>query len=193
MNALIEFLTNLAPGPISDTSGLQEVLFNCWESIEGSGAGGMKAYKLSSRIEKPKWEPPLLTFEIERHGGTVLGSSRADIQRWTINTSLMEADVSESGYRQLTPNSPAWTVKQAEAAAEGVANAVRNRQGHDWITHLKNGGLKINIALIVPSNAATQTITGRRKKFWKILDEKLSPDWSRTGVIYKKAGRSSEP
>ncbi len=85
MNALIEFLTNLAPGPISDTSGLQKVLANYWESIEGSNAGGMRAYKLSGRIEKPKWVPPLLTFEIERHGGTVQGSSRAELQRWTIN------------------------------------------------------------------------------------------------------------
>ena len=36
-------------------------------------------------------EPPILSFAIERHGGTVLGSVYADLQHWSVNLDTKEA------------------------------------------------------------------------------------------------------
>jgi hypothetical protein len=44
----------------------------------------MAGYKLS-RMKDATWNPPILEFTIERHGGTALGSTRASLQRWEIN------------------------------------------------------------------------------------------------------------
>ena len=55
----------------------------------------MWASKLG-RMEKVEWQPPYLTFSIERHGATVKGSTRAELQNWQVDTS----------HRSLNPNEP---------------------------------------------------------------------------------------
>ena len=183
---LKSFLTNVTPGPISDTSKLQTLLIDCWNEFSGSTEGGMKAYKLSGRIEQPTWKSPLLSFKIERHGGTVMGSSRAEIQRWTINIALKTTTVTEAGYRQLYPQQAPWTKAHAAKAAQEVSELINQQSEDELVTWLKNGGVRVMIGTIVPDDAAAQTVTGRRKRFWKCLDEILGPDWSRAGAIYKK-------
>jgi hypothetical protein len=42
----------------------------------------MTGQKLLGRMEEVVWEPPILSFTVERHGGTVQGSSRAS-PGWT--------------------------------------------------------------------------------------------------------------
>src|SRR4051794_38893680 len=69
---------------ISDKTTIVGLLQDCWESLEGHDAEAMAAYKLD-RIESLKWEPPNLSFVIERHGGTVMSSTRADLHEWKIN------------------------------------------------------------------------------------------------------------
>jgi hypothetical protein len=53
---------------------LETILASCWHELDQNHAGGMVAEKLYDRIEEVLPEPPLLTFTIERHGGTVRGS-----------------------------------------------------------------------------------------------------------------------
>jgi hypothetical protein len=38
-----------------------------------------------SRAEELSWNPPILSFTIERHGATARGSSRAELHEWTVN------------------------------------------------------------------------------------------------------------
>jgi len=180
------FLAKLSTGPISDTSKLESLLMDCWDDFSGSGEGGMKAYKLSGRIEQPTWQPPLLSFKIERHGGTVQGSSRAEMQRWTVDTVLKTSRVAEAGYRQLTPRQPNWTKAAATKAAQKVSDLINHRSEDELLTWLRNGGVRVMISKIVPDDAAAQTVSGRRKRFWKCLDDLLGPSWSRVGSIYKK-------
>ena len=180
------FLAKLSTGPIGDTSKLESLLMDCWDDFSGSGEGGMKTYKLSGRIEQPTWDSPLLSFKIERHGGTVQGSSRAEMQRWTVDTVLKTSRVAEAGYRQLTPRQSSWTKADAMEAAKEVSELIEHNSEDELVTWLKNGGVKVMISEIVPDNAASQTVIGRRKRFWKCLDELLGPSWSRTGAIYKK-------
>ena len=46
----------------------------------------MQGYKLLGRTEAVSWERPVLRFVIERHGGAAFGSTRAELQRWEVDT-----------------------------------------------------------------------------------------------------------
>jgi hypothetical protein len=63
---------------------LADFLAAAWEQLNGFDAEGMAAEKLD-RIEQVEWNPPRLTFVIERHGGTVMGSTRAELHGWSID------------------------------------------------------------------------------------------------------------
>jgi hypothetical protein len=63
-------------GPISDASELETLLKECWYEFEGADDTKMWPSKLTGRMEDITWDPPILTFKIERHGGTVMGSTR---------------------------------------------------------------------------------------------------------------------
>ena len=76
MNNLRSLLSELAPGPIAEAEAekIEHLLCESWGELSGNDSGGMLAYKLLNRTENMLWEPPILKFEIERHGATVNGS-----------------------------------------------------------------------------------------------------------------------
>ena len=90
------FLALLSTGDLNEENQgtVEGLLAGCWDSLLLSDRGGMRPEKISSRLEKVNWDPPYLTFDIERHGGTVLGSQYAEIQSWKIN--VQEATGSQS-------------------------------------------------------------------------------------------------
>ena len=47
----------------------------------------MKVWKIrrDAGPEDLTWDPPNLCFSIDRHGGTVMGSKRAERQTWMLN------------------------------------------------------------------------------------------------------------
>ena len=49
-----------------------------------------------------EWHPPILSFKIERHGGFVLGSSRAEMQLSNIDTANLTATVVKTSHRQIS-------------------------------------------------------------------------------------------
>lgn len=104
MNDLVKYLESLQTGSISDTSELERLLAICWDQFEGD-YGGMEDYKLLGRMEDVTWDPHthILTFKIERHGGTVMGSSRAEIQRWKVDVNKMTVGHEISGHRRRVP------------------------------------------------------------------------------------------
>ena len=76
LQLLQRHLAALAPGAIADIGKLAALLAGCLHQVEGTHAQGMHAGKLA-RMEAVRWEPPLLSFIIERHGAMALGSTRA--------------------------------------------------------------------------------------------------------------------
>src|SRR2546425_9689595 len=107
MARLREFLSTLEPGKIKDeetTWRISSLVADSWEefSVDGND-GGMKPDKAWGRLEEVKWEPPLLFFKIERHGAVSLGSSRAEMQGWTVDVDDGSAGFSTAGYRQMSP------------------------------------------------------------------------------------------
>jgi hypothetical protein len=99
-SALKDFLSNLPAGPVQDQRTLEIRLANEWRMLRGSNAEGMHAGKLIGRAENPVWQPPYLTFSLERHGGAAMGSTRAELRHWTIDTTSCTASATRKGYRQ---------------------------------------------------------------------------------------------
>ena len=63
-----------------------ELVETVWDKFEGSGQTKMDVGKIG-RDDSPEdltWDPPDLSFTIDRHGGTVMGSTRAERQTWTL-------------------------------------------------------------------------------------------------------------
>jgi hypothetical protein len=100
----------LPPGPVADVSAVERLLAACWGDLVRDD-GGMAGNKLLGRMEAVTWKPPTLGFQIERHGGTVLGSSRAEIQHWEVDLEKKTAILTKTGHRQLRPMRPRLNIE----------------------------------------------------------------------------------
>ena len=102
-------------------------LAKCWNQISGGQEAAMQAFKVE-RAEEVSWDPPLLSFTIERHGAKVLGSTRGELQSWTVNLDTLSASYTGGKYRQLTPAARKLDVKPLVAR---VCEAVQLGPGSD--------------------------------------------------------------
>src|SRR5947208_12462125 len=73
ITALRKFLDDCGERELPVTDALVRLLQGCWHNLQGSGETRMAAWKLE-RIEQVRWDPPVLSFVVERHGAAVLGS-----------------------------------------------------------------------------------------------------------------------
>ena len=150
-------------------------------------AEGMNADKLH-RIELLTWDPPRLSFLIERHGGTVKGSTRAERYEWQIDVVEMTASCSAVGHRQLHPMPPRLDVTPL---AREVAAMICSGQPDPRLKWLKDDEVCFLIGKIYPAGtAAEQTMAGRRKRFWAALDDEMHRQgWQSAGRgAYRKKG-----
>lgn len=165
-------LASIPPGKVEDAAVLGQILAECWDELEGGDAGGMEGYKLRGRLENVAWEPPFLTFRIERHGGTVCGSKNAELQYWTVNLSEGAATIGAIGTRRLYSYEKKLDVKPL---ALDVAKAIVAKQQDHRLKWGKDGTVRVLLAIIIPAESiAKQTLTGRRKRFRIALAEQLA-------------------
>src|SRR5713101_1397585 len=81
------------------------------------------------RLEDLEWNPPVLSFVIERHGGTVKGSTRGKLQLWQVNLEKGIAQCNPNySFRQLTPRDPALRV---EPIAEEIAHLIKEKKENE--------------------------------------------------------------
>lgn len=172
MQQLFERLQPIPAGKITDGEEIISLLADCWDQLQGSNENGMQSDKLLGRAEDLFWEPPFLCFTIERHGGTVLGSTRAELQQWRVNVENRSASCSTGGWRQLKPVQPKLNVKPI---AEEIVSLILNRKEDSRLKWNKNGSVRIAIGNIIPaSSAVAQTLAGRRKRFRGEVDRLLT-------------------
>ena len=173
MGELKSFLESQEPGRVAEVDRLTTLLAEYWCDFAGCEAEGMREDKLQ-RIEDPEWDPPILRFNIERHGGIVLGSSRAEIQIWELDLEKRTATCQVGGYRQQVPRSSVLDVK---SLANEVAQLIL-MHAHD--ARLKwnddDGSVRINIGEVISGEGPQQTVSGRRKRFRVALTERLSKE-----------------
>jgi hypothetical protein len=178
-DALRDLLANTAPGPISDPGDLERLLAACWPEFRGDD-GGMTGQKLLGRMEDVVWHPPILSFTVERHGGTVQGSSRASLQQWRLDLDKKTAWCEERRFRQVRGRQPRLDV---QALAEEVANAIRQRRGDGRLRWYEDGRVRVLIGKVLPKGSAVKrTLAERRKRFRQALRDRLAENrWEEVG------------
>ena len=123
----------------------------------------MGSEKLVDRMEAVEWSPPILTFVIERHGRTCLGSARADLHRWTVNLALNTATCEKVGERQIRRMAPRLSV---HPLVEEVASRIVQGQDDERIVWQAQGKVRVALSTIFPAGSGfKRTIEGRRKRF----------------------------
>lgn len=167
---LRDYLSKMAPGPVVDVRDLLSKLKLCWGKFEGWDAEGMQAYKLD-RVEDVIWTPPRLEFTLERHGSTVMGSSRAALHRWTVDLDCGKATCGASGYRQVHKRqSPLNVERIADDLAQEIIRGAKNPNLH-WKTPCL---VRVRIGEVIPANGlAQETVAGRRRRFRAALEARL--------------------
>jgi hypothetical protein len=171
MQALRAYLQTIPPGSIADPTELEQKLAACWDQFRGGSAEGMAGYKLLGRITEVRWEPPSLSFVIDRHGRTVMGSSRAERHRWDLALELGTATWSRVGHRELDPMERRLNIRPL---AQSTADAIVNHRLDESLRWGQDGRVRVRIGSILPvGSAVAQTLAGRRRRFWQALDELL--------------------
>ena len=131
---------------------LERLLAESWFAFRGAKQGGMEPYKLLGRMESVLWEPPCLTFAIERHGGTQMGSTRAELQDWSLDLSNGTAEMTSKRHRKLRPTSERMDVK---ALAREMADAILNGKAAKALKRMPDGRVRILISTIIPPDGLT--------------------------------------
>jgi len=114
---LKKHLFALVPGEIAETGHVAALLAGGWHEFVGAESQRMHAGKLG-RIENVRWEPPVLSFRIERHGAMGVGSTRAELQHWRVDP--RSKDCSMRTQPQLSPGAAPSGRSQDRAARKGT-------------------------------------------------------------------------
>jgi hypothetical protein len=172
-------LATVQPGDLADTADLECLLAASWDEFTGDD-GGMAGYKLLGRIEDVTWQPPKLTFTIQRHGGTVMGSTRAELQYWEVNLEKKTAVIVKCGHRQLMPMAERIDIKPL---VKSILAALRSGSGNELVEKHEDGTFSLNTTLIFPKGSAVKiTLEGRRKRLREAVASVLVKEgWKRLG------------
>jgi hypothetical protein len=170
IDALRAFLDAQPAGPVANTVQLVTLLDRCWQLFAGSGETGMRADKLP-RMEQPIWNPPVLTFMLERHGQTVMGSTRATIYEWQVDLTTLTASNCPEMQRQVRPSDRRLDVKPI---AEELAKAIINGRSDDRLKIIDADRVALNIGRVIPETCQ-QTTGARRKRLRNHLSALLAP------------------
>ena len=181
MADLKTYLSTVQPGEIDDPNELERILAHHWDSLKGWRMEGMSGFKLINRMEDVRWNPPILSFVLERHGGTAMGSTRAELQHWEVNVKEGWCGIVKRGRRQVRSMAKGVSVKPV--AAE-TAQMILGGKQDDRLKWDKDGCVKVRPATLFPDDGSFKiTISGRRKKFRQFLAEMLMPHgWEWDGM-----------
>lgn len=162
LQSLKTFMNNVPIGPVKEPERLGKLLAKCWEELARSDHEAMAGFKLKGRMESVHWDPPNLTFEIERHGPTCVGSTYANVHRWRVDLSGTSAAIIGCWRRQVRRPEPEFdTVKPAAK----LALAIRTHRNSRWLQWNPDGSVKVLIKKIIPQHTAKLTIETRTRRF----------------------------
>lgn len=173
METLIKFLMSLQNGevPETDVETLEDLLMQYWNRFSGSDSEGMEGCKLVGRMEEVYCKFPILTFDIERYGGSVSGSKKTEIHTWLLDIEIKQATCQKRRYRQVeVRNNPLDVV----LIAEELTKLILNHQEDPRLKWKKDGSVRIKIGDVISIDCHAN-LTGRRYHFKKKVDEILLP------------------
>lgn len=194
IDRLRDRLSAFVPGPIpdEDVGEVLAALGESWDHFEGSKETSMDSSKLH-RAESLEWDPPILRFLIERHGRTVSGSTRADLQQWEVDVSAGIVELHSSGWRQVRPMGSRWNAKAARSTAEEIANAIRADQNDPRLRWTKDRRKVLVLTSMAVPQGPAETVRGRVRRLHTNLEQILGPTgWTRgNSYWYVRPGESA--
>jgi hypothetical protein len=124
-------------------------------------------------MEALRWEPPHLRFVLERHGGTVMGSTRASLHHWAVDVEHGRASLERMARRQLESMAARF---DARGLAERIAEAVIAKRD---LPELEWGKNRASFRLrpeAIPDlwEGFNRTLSGRRRRFRAELEARLA-------------------
>ncbi len=143
-----------------------------WDVLAGDD-GGMTGSKLLGRMENVAWQPHKIVFRIERHGATVMGSSRAELQEWTIDLEQRTKTVETVGRRQVRSMQGRLDV---QPIAEEIAAVILAGRPDDRLKWDGTGHVRLLIGKVLPEGSAVKdTLAVRRKRLREALVALIAP------------------
>jgi hypothetical protein len=189
MEQLRTYPAGVRPGEIESTAELECLVSHSRPDLHGDD-GGMAGDKLFARMETVVWEPPTLRFAIERHGGTVMGSTRAELQHWAVDVDQKMATLEKVGHRQLYPMARRIYVGPI---VEEIATMIINHQEDGRLRWDGDDRVWVVTGRIFPRNSAfKRTLDYRRRRFRAALKERLAQEgWVESGrnIYNQKKGQ----
>jgi hypothetical protein len=173
---LREILESLDPGPIpvERREAVERALASAWHEFGGHEGGMSSPHKILNRSESLEWSPPVLSFVIERHGGTVLGSVWADLQRWDVDLDGQVARATVCGRRRVGEPQKAFRVDELARELAGVMEAA---QEDARLERSRGGSYRVRSSVF--PRASRQTTQGRMGRLSQALGAILAPaGWS---------------
>lgn len=169
--AFKEFMSSTPRGEITLSDEVAKRLAACWHELAGGTEQNMEGAKIYSalfpynRMEDVQWNPPLLSFVIERHGRQTAGSTRAEVHEWTVNCETRQAAITGSVLRSI-----GGTDKKLDVGplAEEVARLVLERKNDPRLKWQDQGRVKVAIATFIPTTN-WRTTKGRQDRFRKAV------------------------
>lgn len=172
MKQLVEYLASMPNGPITDTVELENHLMRCWYKFYGSRAKRMHRHKLQNRMEDVQWNPPILTFIVERHDKLNVGSTRAERQEWQLHLKLKTAWCETVGYRQVKPRQPFLKVRPI---AENIFQLIMDHREDKRLKWHDDGSVDVYVDWDVPySSGFKETVRARQVRLLKEMDKLMS-------------------
>lgn len=177
VSALFNKLNSIPSGAVSGDlrDKVLRLLESCWHELQGGQQTSMEPWKVC-RAEDLRWDPPVLSFTIERHGAFVLGSTRGDLHEWKINLETLTASCYEGRYRQLIPKSPKLDVNPIAArVCEAVQQGPESKSPlvqQEIVVWAGNDNVSIKHGALV-SGDNQRTISSRRSRFRRELTDRM--------------------
>ncbi|MDK2745312.1 MAG: hypothetical protein NDI90_20620 [Nitrospira sp. BO4] len=168
LDNLCQFLEKIPKGSI-DTEELSPILSECWDDLCKEKDYGMQSQKLD-RMENVLWDPPKLSFVIERHGGTVKGSAYAEVQTWTIDVDRRTASCVPDGKRFIGKRQLKLDV---QSVAKEIAMLIEQGRDDSRLKWLSNSRVKVLVGKVISADGPQQTVHSRRKRFRTTLVAQL--------------------
>ena len=169
------FLIGLPPGDVTDIKALEAILARCWHCFTGGEIVGMAGYKLVGRMEQVSWQPPVLSFVIERHGAPTLGSTRAELQHWEVDLEKHIATLTGTRPRQIRPPQAPIRRAEMESLAGQIASLIEDRTEDDRVKWNADGTVHVIVSkLFARDLAARATVESRRRRFANKLETVLA-------------------